>query len=93
MPKLVSRLFRNKGSLGNKLDTIPKLYPSSDIFYPEGSHYHIPNPYKPKPGEKRVYKINVRDLSPEEVEKYVNDIVERFKQNATFNNSSESGVL
>lgn len=66
---------------------------SSDIFYPEGSLHHMPNPYKPKPGEKRVYKIEVGNISPEEVEKYINKIAQRIKQHATNDTGSEGSVL
>jgi hypothetical protein len=90
MSKLVSRFIKKKRDLDMKLVEVSK---SSDIFYPEGSLHHMPNPYKPKPGEKRVYKIEVGAISFEDTQRYIDQIAERFKQHATNDNSPEGGVL
>jgi len=70
-----------------------EVFKLSDIFYPEGSLHHIPNPYKPKPGEKRVYKIEVGAISFEDTQRYINQIAERFKQDATNDTSTEGSIL
>lgn len=88
MSKLISRFTKNKGNS----DTLTKLCPS-DIYYPEGSLHHHPNPYKPKPGEKRVYKIEVGAISFEDTQRYIDEIAQRFKQHATNDTSAEGGIL
>jgi predicted CopG family antitoxin len=88
--KLISRFTKKEKNLDTMTNFMSK---SSDIFYPEGSLHHYYNSYKPKPGEKRVYKIEVGNISPEEVEEYINKIAQRFKQHATNDTSAEGGVL
>jgi hypothetical protein len=65
-------------NLNNKSDAITNLIPT-DIYYPCGSNL-VTTTYKPKPGEKRVFTINVGEpLNDVEVKEFLNKIAESFK--------------
>lgn len=103
MSKLMTRLTKKKKNMDITWTQCPSRFKLTDypcdIFYPSSSNMSgltedsmilINNHRDPI---KRVYKIEVGAISPEEVEDYINKLAERFKKHATNDTSSEGSVL